>query len=61
MRPNEIKSVSEKLWPEVYSLPPLPNWLQESLQSAECLTEADDAVLRRLVQILFEHVSQFTL
>jgi len=53
--------ISEKRWPDVYTLPPLPTRLREDLLSAESLVEADDAVLRRLVQILFEDMSQFTL
>jgi hypothetical protein len=52
---------SEKRWPDVYTLPILPNRLKEDLQAAESLAEAEESILHRLIQILFEDMSQFTL
>ena len=50
-----------KQWPDVYSLPPLPSRLWDDLQNAESLVEADDSSLRKLIQIVFEDMSQYTL
>lgn len=52
---------SGRTWPDVYHLPDIPKRISDSLQQADCITNADTTAVHQLIRLLFDDVAQYTL
>jgi len=50
-----------KMWPDVYSLPQIPQLLHNELRGAKSIVDASSSALHKFVRVLFDDMSQYTL